>query len=174
MKLIVGLGNPGEKYARNRHNLGFMVVDEMVKGQIVSPTVDKKSESNVYKVGETILQKPMTFMNLSGRAVKVMADFYKIPAENILVIHDEVDLEFGDIKHQFDRGAAGHNGVDSVIQSLGTQEFHRLRVGVGRGENPNIETADWVLQDFAESKEEVEKLITRAAEVAENWIGKPR
>lgn len=171
MKLIVGLGNPGEQYARSRHNTGFRVIDFLVKGKVLSPSIDKKSESIIYKMGdEAIFQKPQTYMNLSGRSVRALADFFKIEPSRIMVVHDEVDLPFGEIKHQFDRGPAGHNGVISVIQSLGTQEFHRLRVGVGRPENASFEVHDWVLQDFKEDEDDVEHLIQRAAEVIENWV----
>jgi peptidyl-tRNA hydrolase, PTH1 family len=171
VKLVVGLGNPGEQYARSRHNTGFMVVDYLVKGKILSPSIDKKSDSIIYKMGEeAVFQKPQTFMNLSGRSVAALANFYKIETTNILVVHDEVDLPFGEIKHQFDRGPAGHNGVISVIQSLGSQEFHRLRVGIGRPENSSFEVHDWVLQDFKEDEDDVEKLLQRATEVVANWI----
>ncbi len=171
MKLVVGLGNPGEKYARSRHNVGFMVVDELVKRDVLSPSVDKKSESIIYKSGNDVLfQKTQTFMNASGKAVQSLANFYKIESANILVIHDDVDLDFGEIKHQFDRSSAGHNGVESVIKLLGTQEFHRLRVGIGRPQNASFDVQNWVLEDFAEREDEVKKIIAKAAEVVENWL----
>jgi len=171
MKLVVGLGNPGEKYAKSRHNVGFMVVDRLIKGKSVSPQIDKRSESIVFKVNnEAVLQKPQTFMNVSGKAVRQLADYYKIEPSDIIVVHDEVDLNFGEIKHQFDRGAAGHKGVESIIGSLGTQEFHRLRVGVGRPAVVSFDVQDWVLEHFAEDEDDVEHLIERAAEVVENWL----
>lgn len=170
MKLIVGLGNPGAAYAGTRHNIGFEVVDNIVAGKVVSPEMNKKINALVYKIGGIILIKPQTFMNLSGGSVKAALVFYKLESQDMLVVHDEVDLEFGEIKHQFDRGSAGHNGVESVIASLGTKEFHRLRVGVGRPDNPNIETADFVLQKFAKDDEVmVKRLVDRAAETAINW-----
>jgi len=171
MKLVVGLGNPGQEYANTRHNLGFEVVDKVVSGNVASPEVNKKLEAIVYKLNDAILIKPQTFMNLSGRAVKKTLDFYKIDPGNMLVVHDDVDLEFGDIRHQFDRSSAGHNGVESVIKSLGTQAFHRLRLGIGRGSNPNVDTTDFVLQKFSnEEKETAVRLVKRAAEVVENWL----
>ncbi|HSX58081.1 MAG TPA: aminoacyl-tRNA hydrolase [Candidatus Saccharimonadales bacterium] len=168
MKLIVGLGNPGAEYVHTRHNLGFEVVDQLVAGKAESSGVNKKLESIVYKMGETILIKPQTFMNLSGVAVVAAVNFYKIDLNNLLVIHDDVDFELGEVKHQFDRSSAGHKGVESIVNSLGSQEFHRLRLGIGRSE---LETPDHVLDKFSDSeKEEVDKMITRAAEVATNWI----
>lgn len=170
MKLIVGLGNPGVEYAGTRHNIGFDVVDKIVSGKTSSPEVSKKLNAIVYKLGELILVKPQTFMNLSGNSVKATLDFYKIELTDLLVIHDDVDLDFGEIKHQYDRGSAGHNGIESIIASLGSKEFHRLRVGVGRPENPKIETADFVLQKFSKTDDEVVKrLVSRAAETAINW-----
>jgi len=169
-KLIVGLGNPGAEYAGTRHNLGFDVVDKIVAGKIASPEMNKKINALVYKLPDLILIKPQTFMNLSGRSVKAAVDFYKVGLGNLLIIHDEVDLEFGEIKHQFDRGSAGHNGVESIVNSLGSQAFHRLRLGVGRGDNSKIDTSDFVLQKFPKDEEEVVKrLIARAAETAINW-----
>ncbi len=170
LKLIVGLGNPGVEYAASRHNLGFAVVDQIVAGKKASPEINKTMQAIVYKLPGLVLLKPQTFMNLSGKSVKSALDFYKIDLNNLLVIHDDVDLEFGEIKHQFDRSSAGHNGVESVIGEIGSQEFHRLRLGVGRPEKVNIETADFVLQKFpSEDKEVVEKLIERATETALNW-----
>ncbi len=170
MKLIVGLGNPGIEYVGTRHNIGFEVIDRIVSGKTTSPEISKKLNAIVYKLGDLIILKPQTFMNLSGRSVKAAVDFYKIDFHNLLVIHDEVDLEFGEIKHQYDRGSAGHNGVESIIESLGSKEFHRLRIGVGRPENPSIETADFVLQKIPKGDQSiVSKLVDRAAETAINW-----
>ncbi len=169
-KLIVGLGNPGLDYSGTRHNLGFDVIDSIVSGKTSSPEINKKINAVIYKLSDVILMKPQTFMNLSGKSVRAALDFYKIDPNDLLVIHDEVDLELGEIKHQFDRSSAGHNGVESIISSVGTQEFHRLRLGIGRPDNPNIETADFVLHKFPKDEEEVVKrLIARAAETAINW-----
>jgi PTH1 family peptidyl-tRNA hydrolase len=171
MKLVVGLGNPGEKYAKSRHNVGFAVIDRLVKGLVATPQVDKRSESIIFKLGnEAILQKPQTFMNVSGKAVASLSEYYKIEPKDIMVVHDEVDLPFGEIKHQFDRGAAGHNGVESVIKALGTQEFNRLRVGVGRPSVLSFDVHDWVLDKFTEDEDDVEHLVERAVEVVENWL----
>lgn len=169
-KLIVGLGNPGSEYAETRHNLGFAVIDKIIAGKKASPEINKKFQAIVYKLPDLILLKPQTFMNLSGVAVIAAVNFYKIDLNDVLVIHDEVDFELGEVKHQFDKSSAGNNGVESIIKSLGSQAFHRLRLGISHSQNPNIDTADHVLDKFSpEEKETAEKMIERAAEVAINW-----
>ena len=170
MKIVVGLGNPGEKYAFTRHNAGFMVIDEILKNYVAGPQFNKKFDSIIYKMDkDRLLVKPQTFMNGSGRAVNRVVNFYKVKPEGLLIVHDDVDLEIGDIKHQFGRGAAGHKGVESVIAALGAEKFNRVRVGIGRPSTPiNIE--DWVLQNFSEDRQEVQKLIERASEVVINWL----
>ncbi len=168
MKLIVGLGNPGAEYAGTRHNLGFEVIDKLVTGKATSSGVHKKLEALVYKMGDTILLKPQTFMNLSGVSVVAAINFYKIDLNDLLVIHDDVDFELGEVKHQFDRSSAGNKGIESIIKSLNSQEFHRLRLGIGHSLG---DTADHVLDKFADSeKETVGHMIARATEVVENWI----
>jgi PTH1 family peptidyl-tRNA hydrolase len=144
MKLIVGLGNPGEKYENTRHNLGFMAVDKFMKNfEMVERTVWKKSEKLKSwvvdldwqpKEGElerVILAKPQTYMNNSGMAVELIASFYKIAAEDIWVVHDELDLPIGAMRIRFGGAAAGHHGVESVIERLGTDKFWRFRLGIG-------------------------------------------
>lgn len=168
MRLIVGLGNPGPEYAGTRHNLGFEVIDRLVAGRATSSGVHKKLEAIVYKMGETILLKPQTFMNLSGVSVVAAINCYKIDLNDLLVIHDDIDFELGEVKHQYDRSSAGNHGVESIIKSLNSQAFHRLRLGIGRSDG---DTSDHVLAKFAESEKEiVEIMITRATEVANNWI----
>ncbi len=173
MKLVVGLGNPGERYASTRHNVGFLVLDEIIKKYVASPHVNKKLGAILYFLDkERLLLKPQIFMNRSGGPVANIVRFYKIKPEDLLVVHDDVDLEFGDIKHQFAKGSAGHKGVDSIIESLGTDEFNRVRVGIGRPTTP-MEVDSWVLQKF--SGEEIKKLhniITRTVEVIINWLGR--
>ena len=130
MKLIVGLGNPGAEYALTRHNLGFEVIDRLVAGKATSSGVNKKLEAILYKMGDTLLLKPQTFMNLSGVSVVAAVNFYKIDLNDLLVIHDDVDFELGEVKHQFDRSSAGNKGVDSIIKALNSQAFNRLRLGI--------------------------------------------
>lgn len=169
MKLIVGLGNPGAEYAGTRHNLGFEVIDRIVAGKKASPEINKKFQAIIYKLDGTILLKPQTFMNLSGVSVVAIINFYKIDLNDLLVIHDDVDFELGEVKHQFDRSSAGNKGVESIIKSLNSQAFHRLRLGIGHSDL--TETSDHVLENFKpEEKEIVERMINRAAEVTLNWI----
>ena len=172
MKLVVGLGNPGEKYAGTRHNVGFMVIDEIITTYVASPKYNKKFEAITYTLDRNrIIAKPQTFMNASGKSVNRLVNFYKIKPEGLLVVHDDVDLDFGQIKHQFARGAAGHKGVQSIIEALGSDGFHRVRIGIGRPDLPaDLDTDKWVLQKFSEDHDEVQGLIKKAAEVTVNWL----
>ncbi|MEX0621453.1 MAG: aminoacyl-tRNA hydrolase [Candidatus Woykebacteria bacterium] len=174
MKVVVGLGNPGEKYSNTRHNIGFRVVDEILKTYHGSPTYNKKFESIIYSLDtDRLLLKPQTFMNSSGKAVNRVANFYKIKPEGLLVVHDDVDLNFGEIKHQFGISSAGHKGVQSIIEAVGSEQFGRVRIGVGRPNQPaggKIDTESWVLQNFSEDTGETQKLVERAAEVVVNWL----
>lgn len=170
MKLIVGLGNPGQEYAGTRHNLGFEVIDKIISGKTSSPEVSKKLDGIIYKLPDLILLKPQSFMNLSGKAVLSTLNFYKIPLENLLIIHDDVDFELGEVKHQFDKSSAGNRGVESIITTLGSQEFHRLRLGIGHSENGTTYTSNHVLEKFSESEQKTAtKMLERAAEVSINW-----
>jgi PTH1 family peptidyl-tRNA hydrolase len=168
--LVVGLGNPGREYASTRHNVGWMVLDELAQrhgaswrskfnGRIADVRVDG------HKVG---LFKPETFMNDSGRAVRAAARFYKVEPDAILVVHDESDLDVGRLQARAGGGLAGHNGLRSVAQHLGTQEFLRLRVGVGRPERGDPRPlADYVLSDF-EPHQDPESIVARAADAVES------
>jgi PTH1 family peptidyl-tRNA hydrolase len=153
-KLIVGLGNPGDKYMQTRHNVGFLVLDSLCSGEF---KFEKKFNAEVCEQGEgVILMKPQTFMNLSGEAMKTFTDYYKITLENIWVVHDDIDIPFGEIRIREGGSSAGHKGVESAIKQLGIESFLRFRVGV-KNENLNvIDTEDFVLQRF--TKEEGEKL----------------
>jgi len=171
MKIVIGLGNPGEKYAGTRHNIGFAVIDEMLKVYHGSPSYNKKFEAIIYSLDkDRLLVKPQTFMNVSGKSVNRVANFYKIKPEDLLIVHDDVDLEFGEIKHQFGRGSAGHNGVQSIIDSVGSDQFGRVRVGVGRPKNEKESIETYVLQKFTEDKKEVEALVKKTSEVVINWL----
>jgi PTH1 family peptidyl-tRNA hydrolase len=135
MFLIVGLGNPGEKYSETRHNVGFQVVERLA-GQADLRFGESKWKAQVCKgalAGQAVvLAKPQTFMNLSGEAVAPLAAYYKVEPENIIVIHDDLDLDCGRIKLAAQGGAGGHNGIKSLIQHLGTRSFSRVRIGIGR------------------------------------------
>lgn len=169
---IVGLGNPGEKFENTRHNLGFMVLDKF--SQETAPENDpfkleEKFESLIksydYENRKIILAKPQTFMNNSGRATKKIIDFYKIDLNNLIVVHDDIDLPLEEIRASKDSSSAGHKGVDSIIQSLGSQDFRRVRCGIKNEINENIPTEKFVLQNFI--KEEVVKLNNVIEEGAE-------
>ena len=136
MKLIVGLGNPGGKYASTRHNIGYMVAERLARelgsGQ---PTWETNAKWNVEtaKIGEVLLAKPLTFMNKSGFAVKALMDFYKLEPSDIWVVHDDIDLPLGKIRIREKGGTAGHNGVDSILREVKSDAFVRFRLGIGRG-----------------------------------------
>ena len=152
--LIVGLGNPGKEFSNNRHNAGFMAVDKLAERLGVKFT---RMQSNALVTKATdgdkklILAKPRTFMNLSGQAVGALAKFYKLEKENILIVYDEVDLPFDTLRIRPEGSSGGHNGMKSIIQRLGTQEFPRLRIGVGRPKG-KMDTPDHVLQDFSKDE----------------------
>lgn len=145
-KLIVGLGNPGDRYKLNRHNVGFLILDKFLKEKgPFEPS--KKFDAEILKIGETVFAKPLSFMNLSGKCVSEIARFYQINPEEILIIQDELDLDFGKIKVSFDSTDAGHNGIKDIINSLGTKKFYRLRFGVGKPIDFTL-IEDYVLKDF--------------------------
>jgi len=170
MKLIVGLGNPGPKYALTRHNIGFLACDAFkeIHGDGSPWKSEHKAETAKIRLGseQVLLVKPQTFMNLSGQSVVAIMGFYQIPKENLLVIQDEVDLPFGGMKFVTKRGAGGHNGIRSVTELTGGDDYARLRLGVGKPPNfvddegkvtrSTMEVSEWVLNNF--SKEEMKTL----------------
>jgi PTH1 family peptidyl-tRNA hydrolase len=172
MKLIVGLGNPGREYRETRHNVGFMVVDEiarrhnltlaMAPSQIPEAMIAKK-----FGDVALLMAKPLTFMNNSGEAVAALARYYDVPVGDLLIVVDEVALPFGRLRARPRGSAGGHNGLKSVIARLGTTEFPRLRLGVGRGDTRR-DLADHVLSKFeADEQSAVGEFIARAADAAE-------
>ena len=163
MKLVAGLGNPGEEYFKNRHNTGFIIVDDFASKNGLSWENSSKFNAEIAISKNFILAKPQTFMNNSGESVSKILSFYKIDIGNLLIIHDDVDLQFGEIKKQLGSSSAGHKGVESVIEKLGSQDFWRIRIGIGRPEDKNIPTDDWVLQDFKE--EELKKIKSISSEI---------
>jgi peptidyl-tRNA hydrolase, PTH1 family len=168
--LVAGLGNPGREYARNRHNVGFMVVDELARrygGSWKSKFNGELAEIRIdgHKVA---LLKPQTYMNESGRSVKAAMQFFKLEPDSVLVVNDESDLPAGRLQARIGGGLAGHNGLRSVAQHLGTNDFLRLRVGVGRPERGDRRPlADYVLADF-EPHEDADALVARAADAVES------
>ena len=166
--LLVCLGNPGDKYENTRHNVGFMVADEMAERQ--SKPIQRlkfKALTNVLDIsGERVLvMKPITYMNLSGEAVRQAAYFYKIPPERVLVVSDDTALPVGRLRIRVKGSAGGHNGLKNIIQHLGTDQFPRLRVGVGEKPHPDYDMADWVLGKFSgEDKKKIDASVKRAAD----------
>ena len=152
MKVIVGLGNPGEKYAKNRHNVGFMTIDRI-----------KEFDGEVLKTGEVILVKPQTFMNRSGEAVSQIVNFYKVPADDLIVVHDDLDIKLGEYKIQKGVGPKVHNGLTSIEERLGRTDFWRVRVGID-SRQPAADSRqsgeDYVLSDFSSDEEiSINKII---------------
>lgn len=172
ISLIVGLGNPGSRYARTRHNAGFLVVDALARRLGVQQWRERfDAEIAASEDDDTrlILVKPMTFMNLSGRAVRQALDWYRVPHERLLVIYDDVDLPFGTIRLRLGGSSGGHHGVDSIIAALGSDRFARLRVGIGRPRDGRDVTA-YVLSRFTPEEEgALTGIIEQAADAALTW-----
>ena len=169
--LLVCLGNPGDKYENTRHNVGFMVADEVAERQRKPiQRLKFKALTNVLTIsGEKVLvMKPITYMNLSGEAVRQAADFYKIPPDRVLVVSDDTALALGRLRIRVKGSAGGHNGLKNIIQHLGTDQFPRLRVGVGEKPHPDYDLADWVLGKFVgEDKKAIDGAVKRAADAIE-------
>jgi len=172
--LIVGLGNPGSKYWNTRHNVGYAALDALAsqlgvqvnrvkfQGLIAQASIGGK---------KVVLLKPTTYMNLSGQSVGAAARFYKVPPERILVLNDDISLEPGRLRVRKKGSAGGHNGLKSIISSLGSEEFPRIKIGVGAKPHPDYDLADWVLGTFPLSqREEMEETYRRAAEAAQVLI----
>ena len=164
--LIVGLGNPGKQYDKTRHNCGFRALDMIA--QKLGCKVDKGKFQGLY--GQTVyggqklfLLKPQTFMNLSGRSVLQLSAYYNIPPQRIIVLFDDISLPPGRLRIRSDGSAGGHNGIKSIIQELGSQDFPRVKIGVGAKPHPDQDLADWVLSNFSASEE---KALTFALENA--------
>jgi PTH1 family peptidyl-tRNA hydrolase len=171
--LVVGLGNPGREYASNRHNVGFMVADLLasrVSGKFGrhKRAVAEVAEGRLGFGGpKLILAKPLTFMNLSGAPVVALAQFFKVPVDNIVAVHDELDVPYGQVRVKRGGGEGGHNGLRSMSKSLGSKEYARVRFGIGRPPGRQ-DPADYVLSDFAGAeRKELEFLVDRAADVVE-------
>ena len=171
MYLIVGLGNPGLKYRKTPHNAGFMALDKLAAQQKVrfSKSAFEAQAAELFLGGEKVLLlKPQTFMNLSGEAVRPLADYFKIPPERVLVVSDEVALVPGRLRMRASGSAGGHNGLKNIILHLGTENFPRLRVGVGSPPHPDYDMADWVMGvPRGEDAAALEKAEERAADAIE-------
>lgn len=172
MKLIVGLGNPGAKYKNNRHTIGFMIVDVFAIEQGLSWRYSKDWICHFSKAKDYVLVKPSTYMNESGESVKAAADFFTIEAYDILIVHDDLDLEFGKIRLSFDGSSAGHRGVESVNRGLSTQDFARLRVGIGHPmDNELLGPEKYVLEDFSqEQKDKLPDIVANCEEAIKSYL----
>lgn len=173
MKCIVGLGNPGKKYEQTRHNIGFMVIDELYRRHSIKGDQEKfNCEYTIaHMAGERVLLvKPLTFMNLSGEGVRPLLDYYNVTPENTIVAYDDLDLPAGKIRLRLKGGHGGHNGIRSLIDHLTTKEFKRLRLGIGR---PTDRTpiVNYVLQRFAKDERElITGAIMNGADACEAWV----
>lgn len=173
MKMVVGLGNPGKEYENTRHNIGFMIVDEYARKYNVS----FKSKFNglfskVYRNGEYfIILKPLSYMNLSGTVVKKFASFYKIKPEDILVIHDDLDLPVGKIKVKPKGSSGGHNGIKNIIENLRTEEFPHFKIGIDK--DSNIQIKDYVLGKFSKNDlEKIKKIYNFSTDLIDDFLDK--
>jgi PTH1 family peptidyl-tRNA hydrolase len=173
VKIVVGLGNPGPKYDKTRHNYGFMVIDELLRRYRVQPTAGSFSAliAQVASSGDKVLLvKPMTFMNASGSAVGPLARYYKVEPENILVVVDDLDLPLGHMRMRPKGSSGGHNGLKSIIAALGTEDFPRLRLGIGSPGDRN-EVINYVLAPFPKVDVPiVQQVVVRAADAVEEWL----
>jgi peptidyl-tRNA hydrolase, PTH1 family len=170
--LVAGLGNPGREYEHTRHNVGWLVLDELARRHGGSWRSKFSGSLAEVRLGDAklALLKPETYMNESGRSVAAAARFFKVPVESLLVVHDDVDLEPGRLQARRGGGLAGHNGLRSLAQHLGSQDFLRLRIGVGRpGRGDPRPVADWVLSPFA-PEEDADALVSRAADAVETIV----
>lgn len=173
--LLIGLGNPGREYLNTRHNIGFMLIDRLT---IRLDARGMKMQSNAivitsrYEDRKLVLAKPQTYMNLSGQSVQGLLHFYKIPIENLLVAHDDLDIPFGTIRIRPGGGPGGQRGMASTIEKLGTKDFPRLRLGIGRPPG-RMEPKDYVLQDFSKDDAKLlPEILDRAADAAFEFITK--
>ncbi len=173
MKLVVGLGNPGKKYSGTRHNVGFDVLNEFAVRN-AAETPRKRFEAEVSEIvlgGErVILAAPQTFMNLSGRSVRAIVDFFKLTAADVLVVCDDLNLDCGQLRLRESGSAGGQKGLQNIIDQLGTQEVARLRVGIGRPP-PSVDSSNYVLSRFSGAEgDRMAEVVPKAAEAVESWV----
>lgn len=172
--LVVGLGNPGTQYTLTRHNIGFLAVDYLCEGsKAKSWNSEHKALTCKIKLGEQalLLAKPQTFMNLSGESVQSLMQFYKIPLDHLIVLHDDIDQAFGAMRLHKNRGHGGHNGIRSISQLLGTADYLRVKLGVGRPVHPEMQVVDYVLQKFsADEQQALPDYLNKAGDAVESLI----
>lgn len=170
MYLIVGLGNPGKEYEKTRHNIGWRVVDAYAEQQGVGFSYEKKWDADIAKIDDVLLCKPQTFMNNSGMAVAAIARYFTIAPEHILAVYDDKDIPFGTVRVRSAGSAGGHNGVQSLIQHVGTMDFWRIRIGVASSALEKRDTADFVLSPFSSEEEQcIPHIITIGKDSIEKY-----
>lgn len=176
MKMIIGLGNPGKKYEKTRHNIGFQVVDELAV-RLNAPPMQSKF-NGMYTVvhrpeGKVMLVKPLTYMNLSGECVRPLMDYYNIDVEDLIVLYDDLDFAPGELKLRQKGSAGGHNGMKSLIQHIGTDKFKRIRLGIGRPTN-GMKVVDYVLANFSkEESPDIQEMVNQSATACIEWLQTP-
>lgn len=171
MKIIVGLGNPGKEYVNTRHNIGFMFVDEVAKTNNLSFSLDKSKRAELatgtIKGEKVVLVKPITYMNLSGEALRLVMDYYKVGVEDIIVIHDDLDLPTGKLRIRANGSSGGHNGLKSIIANIKTQEFKRIKIGIDK----KGAVIDYVLGKFSKMElEEISKVLFNASNIIDDYL----
>jgi PTH1 family peptidyl-tRNA hydrolase len=181
MWLIVGLGNPGPKYGLTRHNVGFLALDSFLQSLVagtpsgVAPSWQEEMKALTVKLKiddqSVVLVKPQTFMNKSGESVVPLLHYYKVEQENLIVLHDDIDQPFGGLKLQKNRGHGGHNGIRSISEQLGNQDYLRVKIGVGRPPHPDMEVADYVLGRFSEEEQkQLPEFLSRVGDSVESLL----
>ncbi|MCG7337473.1 aminoacyl-tRNA hydrolase [Sporosarcina sp. ACRSM] len=176
MKMIIGLGNPGKQYERTRHNVGFHVIDALYD-RLSAPAMQSKF-NGMYTVihrpeGKVMLVKPLTYMNLSGECVRPLMDYYDVAVEDIVVLYDDLDIAPGTIRLRQKGSAGGHNGMKSLIAHIGTDQFNRIRIGIGRPTG-GMKVADYVLAPFAQEEiPSIEEMVQKSASACEAWLNRP-
>lgn len=176
MKMIIGLGNPGKAYEMTRHNIGFRVIDELAK-RFQAPAMQTKFTGMFTTVhhpdGKVMLVKPLTYMNLSGECVAPLMNYFDVSVDDIVVLYDDLDIAPGTIRLRQKGSAGGHNGMKSLIAHLGTSDFNRIRIGVGRPTG-GMKVADYVLSSFTKEEQPImEEMIHKSAEACEAWLRRP-
>ena len=176
MKLIVGLGNPGEKYAKTRHNAGFMALDEIISHEKYTPfRLEGSFNTKISQTGgvgedRIIFAKPQTFMNNSGEAVKKILDYYHIGTDDLLVIYDDIDLIFGEIRTRSEGSSGGHKGVESIIKYIKTDRFARIKIGIKNDKSNLIPTDKFVLENFSKKEEEeLAQILDKTKDIILKW-----
>ena len=174
MKLISCLGNPGKKYEKNRHNAGFMAAEHLAREFSIQPREKKFSSicgAGIIAGEKILIILPQTYMNNSGTAVKPAMDFYSVDPGSLIVIHDDIELPFGEIRPKFGGGHKGQNGIRSIIQHTGTADFHRIRIGVGRPPHPDMAVADYLLSNFIEEEiSQINEILSRIPEMVKSIV----